>query len=102
MISYLGTASDRVPEIFVSSPSTVVVLEGQAEARLKCFFSGRPTPNVSWRRVGGMNRGNRENYDTELVLKNVKKSDEGEYRCWGRNSRGASEEVTIFVDVQGN
>jgi len=50
--------------------------------------------------MGGTIRGNRENYDTELVLTNVKKSDEGEYRCWGRNSRGTSEEVTIFVDVQ--
>jgi len=98
-----GAGGDSRPTKLHSSPSTVVALIGQEEARLKCFFAGKPTPRIDWERAGQqlpVGRYAREQYDSELVILNVQEEDEGDYKCWSRNSLGKSEEVTIHLDVQ--
>jgi Immunoglobulin I-set domain len=63
-----------------------------------------PEPTIEWRRSGKpmppVGRHSVNNFNTELVIRNVQPSDEGVYICKGANSVGVTEQ-TIYVDVQG-
>ena len=61
----------------------------------------RPAPQVSWSRVNGEMPASRASWSkdsgTLLEIKNIQKSDEGEYKCQGMNSRGSEEHVMTIV-----
>ena len=69
------------------------------------FIYWSPTPRVTFERADGQHlpvgRTNLDNFDTKLVISNVQEEDEGEYICYATNVAGRSENVTIFLDVQG-
>ena len=64
-----------------------------------------PTPETVFGRASGhplpLGRSKRDGYDTYLVISNVQEEDEGEYICYGLNAVGRSENVNIFLNVQG-
>lgn len=85
-----------------SKPSTTVVaLEGRNQS-LRCFFSGSDNINIQWTRQGGSiptdGRIEMLNYNIELFIKNVQKSDEGTYVCTG--TAGSSTDFPMNVIVQ--
>ncbi|ESN97944.1 hypothetical protein HELRODRAFT_177608 [Helobdella robusta] len=78
-----------------SSPTNDLALAGQTK-RMKCIFSGYPTPNVTWTRL-----------DRELPARieypqkgiHVDVSDQGVYECKGKNARG-EERVVVRLTVE--
>ena len=69
------------------------------------FIHYSPTPQVFFERAEGQHlpvgRTRIENFDTELVISNVQEEDEGEYICYGSNTVGRSENVTLVLIVNG-
>jgi len=62
-----------------------------------------PEPSLAWSKVRGsmpIGRYNIINYNTELTISNVQKSDEGDYLCRASNPNGVQDH-TIQIDVQG-
>ena len=45
-------------------------------------------------------RVSRKSYEQELIIANVKKSDEGTYQCTASNSAGAPQTHTVIVNVR--
>lgn len=91
------------PVYAFSTPSPVIALEGR-NITLRCFFSGYPEPSLTWLKVGGslpIGRYTILNYNTELTIRNVQPSDEGDYLCRAANSNGIQEH-TIQIDVQAS
>ncbi|XP_071961512.1 contactin-3-like [Antedon mediterranea] len=77
------------------------VLEGDT-VTLQCFFSGRPTPSLSWTRTDGESLPSgsfQTDYSQELVIPNIAIEDAGTYRCSASNSvqSGISNEGTVIV-----
>ncbi|XP_051955295.1 neural cell adhesion molecule 1-like isoform X6 [Xyrauchen texanus] len=72
---------------------------------LACHADGYPEPTVTWAR-GKVLLESGEKYSlnedgSELTIKDIKKVDEGEYKCSARNKAGErSEEVSLNVFVQ--
>ncbi|XP_068686468.1 hemicentin-1-like isoform X1 [Montipora foliosa] len=81
---------------FIMPISNEVITEG-GTLNLSCPATGIPPPTVFW-----MKTSNGERTDgTELVIRNISRSEAGEYRCEATNPCGnASESATI--DVQYN
>ena len=70
------------------------VTEGD-NVTLLCSASGTPPPSVSWVKVSSGQRFN----GSELVLRNINRSEVGEYRCEASNECGNASE-TASIDVQ--
>jgi len=67
-------------------PHFQVALVGETW-RVKCIFSGYPTPRVTWDREGKPMppRTKEESFGQELVIENVQAADMGKYECMGIN-----------------
>jgi len=64
-----------------------------------------PEPAVTWRKDGrhiptSHHRYRYGNFHTELIIEDVRPSDEAEFTCHGTNDIDTSEQTT-FLDVQG-
>lgn len=66
------------------------------------MFIASPDPRISWsgQKQLPIGRYGLSNENTELVITNVRPSDEMSYTCKAANERGNAE-YTIDVDVQG-
>ena len=66
-------------------------------------FLNSPDPTLTWSKVGGqmpIGRYSLDRYNTELIIRNVQQSDEGDYMCRAANTNGNQDHV-IQIDVQG-
>jgi receptor-type tyrosine-protein phosphatase zeta len=97
-----AAVSKRKPVRAFISHSPVVALLGKSVS-LRCFFQGYPTPKLQWSKTGSSTlpagRYDIPPYNTELKLRNIQQSDEGEYRCRASNEMETVDEF-IHVDVQ--
>ena len=62
----------------------------------------RPTPSIAWSKVRGSIPNDRKKLDhfgTELTIIDIRKSDEGEYKCQGNNKAGQDKAI-LSVRVQ--
>ncbi|XP_029636041.1 neuroglian isoform X2 [Octopus sinensis] len=74
-------------EILWVSKTDIKVLRTD-DLKMKCIFSGNPTPTVVWKRLNGeidIERTEDGIDNLELVIKNVDFDDAGEYQCIGDN-----------------
>jgi len=80
------------------------VTEGN-DATLTCIvILGHPSPKIVWTKMGEQIQSSARIVDDgkgNLLLKNVKIKDEGEYACVATNIGGSVSRV-ITLDVQGN
>ena len=82
-----------VPPEFISSPQNVTVIEEQnANLTLDCTVNGNPTPDVKWTKDGiDLLENQRINVSefigntSSLTITNIKRGDEGQYRCMANN-----------------
>ena len=78
--------------------SNEVITEG-GNLNLSCPDTGIPPPTVFWVKTSNGQRTN----GTELVFKNIRRSEAGEYRCEASNPCGdASESATIDVQCKSS
>jgi receptor-type tyrosine-protein phosphatase zeta len=97
-----GNIVNQAPQPLFSSGALVKGLEHQAVS-LRCFFSGTPTPKISWTRVGAAlptGRWTLSLFDSEAVIDQLDPSDAGQYQCTGSNSVGANSVVGITLAVE--
>jgi receptor-type tyrosine-protein phosphatase zeta len=76
------------PAVQWTSESPTVVIEGRIK-KMKCIFSGFPTPTVRWERIGSPLPPNSESgsFGQELTIKSARFEDAGQYRCLANNTR---------------
>jgi len=82
----------------------IVVALKRKTFKLRCLFSGKPEPSVSWRRKDGkplpQDRINYEEFQTVLIINKVEDYDEAVYECLGTNSMGsATHDITMNVEA---
>ena len=78
--------------------SNKVITEG-VNLTLSCHQTGIPLPTVFWVK----NSAGQHTNGTELVFRNIRRSEAGEYRCEARNPCGdASESATIDVQCKSS
>jgi len=68
--------------------------------RVVCGCS--PAIRLTWIKVNGrlpIGRYEMNHHNTELLIKDVRKSDEGDYKCTASNSNGR-DHVVVQIDVQ--
>lgn len=85
------TPENLAPRIMWTSPTHQVSLRSQT-LRIKCIFSGQPTPHVDWVRLGGPmpRRSRQESFGHELVIEDIQFEDAGKYECQGQNDERAT------------
>ncbi|XP_062597947.1 neuroglian-like isoform X2 [Saccostrea cucullata] len=97
-----GTSPVKRPADFLwASPSEQTGLKGET-IKLKCIFSGNPTPDVFWWKdqkslpdhhevsLGGQ----------ELTIANLKEDDAGTYECYGTNTQGPRAVRNFVIRVE--
>lgn len=96
----VSTLQLRAPAYMFSSQAVVVALEG-GNVSLRCFFSGYPDPQITWtgQRSLPIGRYQMFNQHTELLITDVRQTDEMAYTCKAMNQNGSTD-YTIHVDVQ--
>lgn len=93
------TPENHAPQILWISPTTQVTLRGTIW-RIKCIFSGNPTPRVDWYRSGAdmpTGRYRTESFGQELVIEDVQMEDEGKYECQGINDEAQTPTIRSFT-----
>ncbi|XP_056002118.1 neuroglian-like [Ostrea edulis] len=96
-----STPFNRPPQYSWASPSDMIGLKGQ-ELKLKCIFSGNPTPDVIWLKdtvdlshhykvsLGGQ----------ELTIPSLTEHDAGTYECIGRSTNMPTASRSLNLRVQ--
>ncbi|XP_060080594.1 neuroglian-like isoform X2 [Ylistrum balloti] len=80
------------------SNRTVIGLLGET-AKFMCIFAGNPTPKITWKHRG-IPMENKTGH--ELIIKNLKYSNQGDYECEGQNklSKGIVVRFSLTVESQ--
>jgi hypothetical protein len=98
-----GTGGFSPPLVQTKTPTPYIALRGK-EAKLKCIFSGNPTPNISWKRQGASLPFGRyfiEDEGTTLKITDVEQGDEGRYLCDAENAQGQrTQEIDMKVEAE--
>ena len=94
----------RVAPQITTQPQVGSVIEGD-NVTLSCNASGNPEPTISWTRDGslvssGDQRISFEAGNRQLTIRNVNRTDSGEYRCVADNSEGNDTSNAITLDVK--
>lgn len=93
-VSPSGVVSENRPVSYLwSSPSEQVGLRGEI-LKLKCIFSGNPTPEVYWIRDNVTQSGQ------ELTIPKLSETDAGHYECYGTNPVGPRISRNFVVRVE--
>lgn len=96
-----GTLALARPVLHYRTKSPKKALVG-GQVKLKCLFSGYPTPTISWTRKGGslpIGRFEYGDFGTSLNIKDLRKEDEGTYVCTGSNSQDkVDEDVHLLIE----
>ncbi|KAH3848860.1 hypothetical protein DPMN_091243 [Dreissena polymorpha] len=80
-----------------TSPSDQVFKKGTT-VRLRCIFSGNPTPEVYWSKINGSfpDRMAIADWGKELRISDVQMEDAGQYQCMGLNVLSLSNLTKVF------
>ena len=97
-----GTPSYKAPGVMWSFAPNQITLKGQTK-KMKCIFSGYPTPNVTWDRIDAPmpTKVVRSSSGQEIKIPEADYSDGGKYRCSATNSPSghpAFKDITLNVE----
>ena len=92
------------PKISVD-PESQIEPEG-SNLTLSCIADGNPVPTISWTKDGSPIRSNpRISFSAEnqqMTIKDVRRTDSGEYRCVAHNRLGNETSKAATLDIQCN
>ncbi|XP_064632101.1 neuroglian-like isoform X2 [Lineus longissimus] len=94
------TAPKRAPALMWSTPENRPVALRDEFFKLKCIFSGYPTPDVSWKRIdkpmGDSPHIYTDHFGQELIFSSVTFDDAGTYQCEGKNGLEVNRQTKSF------
>jgi Immunoglobulin domain len=84
------------PQVLISP--AIVNQDENTATELRCTASGSPEPRIQWLRLDGEMSQDVIIRDGYLRFNSLRKSDEGNYRCYAQNSVGDSDQtIQIYV-----
>jgi hypothetical protein len=85
------------PEVRLVGAPTIDLEENRDTVVLRCVTDANPPASVVWRRSG---RTDIASLEESLQFRPVTRRDAGTYTCQARNNIGASEPITVTLDVK--
>ena len=88
-----------VAALITKTPSSVVAEVGE-NVRLQCKATGLPIPTITWRRAfGSLPKGKTSATDGNLTIRNIAKTDKGDYVCSAKNFLGQDFVVAQLIVI---
>ena len=89
------------PRFSVRPPAKVVAWVGDS-LKLNCSTTGDPQPVISWKKRGGqLPVGRSQQFNGDLVIRDISKKDRGNYICIATNAGVFKAETDIYAEVKG-
>ncbi|XP_034552307.1 neural cell adhesion molecule L1-like protein isoform X2 [Notolabrus celidotus] len=100
-VHYFDVIVEEPPKWLTEPPQGQLTVIG-ADVHIKCSVSGKPPPDITWRRNGEVFRDdtweNRQVLDDTVVLHNATPEDSAVYQCEASNSHGSIQaNINIMV-----
>uniref|UniRef100_A0A3Q3WSJ5 Cell adhesion molecule L1-like b n=1 Tax=Mola mola TaxID=94237 RepID=A0A3Q3WSJ5_MOLML len=104
-VHYFDVIVEEPPKWLTEPPRSQLTVIG-SDVHVKCSVSGKPLPDITWRRNGELFRddpqSNRRVLDDTLVLHNARPEDSAVYQCDAFNSHGSLlANINIMVMSEG-
>ena len=88
-----------VAALINKKPSSIVAEVGES-VRLQCKATGLPKPTITWRRaIGSLPKGKTAVADGNLIIRNIAKTDKGDYVCSAKNLLGQDFVVAQLIVI---
>ena len=88
-----------VAALITKTPSSIVAEVGE-NVRLQCKATGLPIPTITWRRAfGSLPKGKTSATDGNLTIRNIAKTDKGDYVCSAKNFLGQDSVVAQLIVI---
>ncbi|XP_023283342.1 neural cell adhesion molecule L1-like protein isoform X3 [Seriola lalandi dorsalis] len=91
-VHYFDVIVEEPPKWLTEPPQSQLTVIG-SDVHIKCSVSGKPTPDITWRRNGEFLRddpgSNRRVLDDTVVLHNARSEDTAVYQCEASNRHGS-------------
>jgi len=88
-----------VAALITLKPSSIVA-EVRENVRLQCEATGLPIPTITWRRAfGSLPKGKTAVADGNLIIRNIAKTDKGDYVCSAKNFLGQDSVVAQLIVI---
>uniref|UniRef100_A0AAQ5XAS3 Neural cell adhesion molecule L1 n=1 Tax=Amphiprion ocellaris TaxID=80972 RepID=A0AAQ5XAS3_AMPOC len=88
VVHYFDVMVEEPPKWQTEPPQSQLTVTG-SDVHIKCSVSGKPPPDITWRRNGEIFRGDRRVLDDTVVLHNAKPEDSAVYQCEASNVHGS-------------
>ena len=84
----------------INKKSSSIVAEVGENVRLQCKATGLPKPTITWRRaIGSLPKGKTAVADGNLIIRNIAKTDKGDYVCSAKNLLGQDFVVAQLIVI---
>ena len=89
------------PRFTVKPPAKVVAVVG-GTLKFNCSATGDPQPVISWIKQGGqLPLGRSQQINGDLVIRDISRSDRGNYICMATNAGVFKAETGTYTEVKG-
>ena len=85
------------PTVTLQGAPTGDIIENQDKVSLRCIVDANPTANVFWRQVG---KTDVFSFSEKVIFNPVTRRNSATYTCEARNSAGASDPISVKIDVK--